>query len=71
MKRMDATVYQVIEMTMAGEFEGGVIVGTLENGGVDLAPFHDLADEVPDDLEAELADVRAGIIDGSIAVGGE
>ncbi len=71
MKRMDSTVYQVIEMTMAGEFEGGVIVGTLENGGVDLAPFHDLADEVPDELEAELAEVRAGIIDGSIAVGGE
>jgi basic membrane protein A len=71
MKRMDSTVYQVIEMTMAGDFEGGVIVGTLENGGVDLAPFHDLADEVPDELEAELAEVRAGIIDGSIAVGGE
>jgi basic membrane protein A len=70
MKRMDSTVYQVIEQAMAGEFEGGVITGTLENGGVGIAPFHDLESAVPADLAAELDAVRAGIIDGSIAVGG-
>ncbi len=70
MKRMDSTVYQVIEQTMADQFEGGVIVGTLESGGVDIAPFHDFQDEVPEELAAELEQVRAGIIDGSIAVGG-
>jgi basic membrane protein A len=70
MKRMDATVYQVIEQTMDGAFEGGVITGTLENGGVDVAPFHDRAGDVPPDLAAELEAVRAGIVDGSIAVGG-
>lgn len=68
MKRMDATVYQVIERVMGGAFEGGVIVGTLENGGVDLAPFHDFESAIPADLLTELAEVRAGIIDGSIAV---
>ena len=41
-KRMDATVLAVIEAAMNDTFEGGVIVGTLENGGVDLAPFHDM-----------------------------
>ncbi|MBT8456644.1 MAG: BMP family ABC transporter substrate-binding protein [Rhodobacteraceae bacterium] len=71
MKRMDSTVYQVIEQTMAGEFEGGLIVGTLENGGVDLAPFHDFEGAIPAELKAELTEVRAGIIDGSIAVGGQ
>lgn len=70
MKRMDSTVYQVIEQAMAGNFEGGVITGTLENGGVGIAPFHDLESAVPADLAAELDAVRAGIIDGSIAVGG-
>jgi basic membrane protein A len=70
MKRMDSTVYQVIEQAMAGNFEGGVIVGTLENGGVAIAPFHDLESAVPADLAAELDAVRAGIIDGSISVGG-
>ena len=68
MKRMDATVYQVIEMTQAGTFEGGLIVGTLETGGVGLAPFHDFEDAVPDTLKAELDAIRAGIIDGSIQV---
>ena len=67
-KRMDATVHQVIERTMNGEFEGGLLVGTLENGGVDLAPFHDMDALVPDELKAELSAIRAGIIDGSIAV---
>jgi basic membrane protein A len=69
LKRMDATVYQVIERVMGGAFDGGVIVGTLENGGVDLAPFHDLADAVPAELLTELAEVRAGIIAGTVSVG--
>ena len=70
-KRMDATVAQVIETAMNDQFAGGLIVGTLENGGVDLAPFHDLDNAVPDALKAELADIRAAIIDGSISVGAE
>ena len=69
-KRMDATVADVIERAVNGTFEGGVLVGTLENGGVDLAPFHDMEDLVPAELKAELEEIRAGIIDGSISVGG-
>jgi len=67
-KRMDATVRQVIEMTMNDQFKGGLIVGSLENGGVDLAPFHDLDSAVPDALKTELADLRVAIIDGTIDV---
>ena len=67
-KRMDATVRQVIEMAMNDQFYGGLIVGALENGGVDLAPFHDLDSAVPATLKAELATLRAGIIDGTIDV---
>lgn len=67
-KRMDATVAKVIEDTKNGAFQGGVLVGTLENGGVDLAPFHDMEGVVPDALKAELATLRAQIIDGSVSV---
>ena len=67
-KRMDATVRQVIEMAMNDQLAGGLIVGSLENGGVDLAPFHDLDSAVPDALKAKLVDIRAGIIDGTISV---
>jgi basic membrane protein A len=69
-KRMDATVFQIIEAAMQGEFEGGVIVGTLENGGVGLAPFHDFEDAVPQALKDEIEAIRQGIIDGSIDISG-
>ena len=69
-KRMDATVHQVIETAMQDKFEGGLLVGTLENGGVDLAPFHDMDGIVPDDLKSELSVLRQAIIDGSISVSG-
>jgi basic membrane protein A len=70
MKRMDATVLQVVEGAMKGEFKGGVVVGTLANGGVDLAPFHDMDAAVPAELKAELDAIRKGIVDGTIKVGG-
>jgi basic membrane protein A len=69
LKRMDSTVTQVINMAQDGSFEGGLIVGTLENEGVGLAPYHSFEDAVPDELKAEIEAVKAGIIDGSITVG--
>ncbi|WP_306119394.1 MULTISPECIES: BMP family ABC transporter substrate-binding protein [unclassified Roseitalea] len=68
MKRMDATVFQVIEMAMNDAFEGGVIVGTLENGGVSLAPYHAFEDAVPADLKAEIEQLREDIIAGEVDV---
>jgi basic membrane protein A len=69
LKRMDATVENVIKQTMDGNFKGGVTVGTLANDGVGLAPYHAFDDAVPADLKAEIEQVKAGIIDGSIKVG--
>ncbi len=69
MKNMDSTVFQVIDSAMQGTFEGGVIVGTLESGGVGLAPFHDMEADVPDELKAELEALRKAIVDGTIKVG--
>jgi len=69
-KRMDATVFKVIEGAIAGNFRGGAMMGTLENGGVDLAPLHDMEDMVPDELKSELIMLREEIISGAVAVGG-
>lgn len=66
LKNMDVTTFQAIKAAMEGTFEGGVIVGTLENGGVGLAPFHDLESMVPPELVAELEDIKAKIIAGEI-----
>lgn len=70
-KRMDATVLDVIKAAMDGTFKGGILLGSLENGGVDLAPFHDMDDAIPAELKQELDAIRAGIIDGSIKVAAE
>lgn len=70
-KLMGEAVQDVIESDLAGEFDGEPYVGTLENGGVDLAPFHDFDAEVSDEMKSELEEIRAGIIDGSIEVGSD
>jgi basic membrane protein A len=70
MKRLDNAVYAVVEQTLAGEFPGGgIYVGTLENGGVGLAPYHDFEGEIPAELTAEVEAVVQGIIDGQIWTG--
>ena len=67
LKNMDVTTLNVIKDVIDGSFTGGVTVGTLENGGVGLAPFHDLADMVSADLQAELDDVAAKLIAGELS----
>jgi basic membrane protein A len=70
LKRMDSTVMQVIKQTMDGKFAGGMMVGTLANEGVSLAPYHSFDSAVPAALKAEIEAIRTGIIAGSINVGG-
>lgn len=65
-KRVDAGVAFAIEDLVDGSFTGGVHMGTLENGGVSLAPFHSLDVLVTPEIRAELAQIRAGIIAGRI-----
>jgi basic membrane protein A len=66
LKNMDITTLNAIKSVIDGTFEGGVTVGTLENGGVGLAPFHDMDSMVSADLKAEVDQVAQGIIAGDI-----
>ncbi len=66
LKNMDITTMNVVKTVLDGSFAGGVTVGTLENGGVGLADFHDMASMVPAELQAELQDVAAKIIAGEL-----
>jgi basic membrane protein A len=50
----------------SGKFSGGNYVGTLANGGVTLAPFHDFASKVPASLQSELAQIKTQIENGTI-----
>ncbi|MCJ7512886.1 MAG: BMP family ABC transporter substrate-binding protein [Anaerolineales bacterium] len=66
LKNMDVTTMNVVKTVLDGSYAGGVTVGTLENGGVGLADFHDMASMVPAELQAELQDVAAKVIAGEI-----
>jgi basic membrane protein A len=67
MKNMDNSVFDVIKSTIDGKFNGcGVYVGDLANGGVGIAPYHDLDSAVPAELKAEVEDLKAKIISGEI-----
>ncbi len=67
-KKMDQAVYDTMEKDINGNFEGGLYVGTLENDGVGIAPFHEFEDDVPQEVKDTLDTLRQGIIDGSISV---
>ena len=68
LKNMDVTTYNAISSVLDGTFAGGVTVGTLANGGVGLAPFHDMDASVPQALKDQIEALRAGISDGSVDV---
>lgn len=65
-KNMDVAVYDAVEDVVNGEFNSELFVGTLANGGVGLAPFHNFDGDVSDEMKAELEDVRQGLIDGDL-----
>ena len=48
------------------QVQGRDYIGTLANGGVRLAPYHDFASKVPASLQTEIATVKAAIISGKI-----
>ncbi|MGW6795735.1 BMP family lipoprotein [Streptomyces chartreusis] len=58
----------VVQSAHESDFDNTEYVGTLKNGGVGLAPFHDFASKVPSTLGDELAEIKSGIVDGSIKV---
>lgn len=64
MKLITPAVFELIQLSLNGEFPGGNFFGD-----VGLAPFHDFEDEVPEDVKARLEEINAGLMDGSIDTG--
>lgn len=71
MKLMGEAVEEVISTDVEGNFNNEPYVGTLENGGVAIAPFHDQESAVSDEMKAELEEIQAAIIAGEITVESE
>lgn len=68
-KGMDVAVEQAIRDSVDGNFTSEPFVGTLENGGVGIAPYHDLDAEIPQELKDKVEELKAQIIAGEIKVG--
>lgn len=67
-KGIASSVEAAIKEAANGSFQGGNYEGTLANGGVALAPYHDFDSKVPSSLKSELDTIKQGIIGGSISV---
>lgn len=67
-KGMDVAVQQAILDSASGNFSNELYSGTLENGGVSLAPYGPNAD-VDDELAAKIDELKEQIISGEISVG--
>ncbi|WP_107705653.1 BMP family lipoprotein [Nocardioides allogilvus] len=68
LKNMKVSTYEAVLEAGEGDLDFESYVGTLENDGVGLAPFHNFESKVSESLAADLEEVKAGIIDGSIEV---
>lgn len=68
LKGMKISTYEAVLSSGNDEFDAEAYIGTLDNDGVGIAPFHNFEDKISDSLADELEEVKAGIIDGSIEV---
>lgn len=68
LKGMKVAVADVVESAGNGNFDNTPYLGTLENDGVGIAPFHDFEGKVADTLQGELDTITASIISGDIVV---
>ncbi len=69
MKRVDNGVYDMIALLVdGGSFpEGSLYVLSLENDGIAFAPAHD--SDVSEEITAQVEEIQAGLLDGSIETG--
>ncbi|WP_418605988.1 BMP family lipoprotein [Georgenia sp. SUBG003] len=68
MKEIGQAVEDTITESVEGNFSNEPYVGTLENEGVGLAPFHDFDAEVPQEVKDAVAQLQEQIVSGEITV---
>ncbi|WP_141784399.1 BMP family lipoprotein [Ornithinicoccus hortensis] len=66
-KQIAPAVEDTIAASME-DFTNEPYVGTLENEGVGLAPFHDFDGDVPQELKDQIADYQEQIISGELVI---
>ncbi|WP_112246418.1 BMP family lipoprotein [Kribbella monticola] len=67
-KGMDVAVQDAVTSVVDNKYDSKQFVGTLENGGTSLAPFHEFDGKVPAEVKTELDQIKADIISGKITI---
>ncbi|WP_395152224.1 BMP family protein [Ilumatobacter sp.] len=65
-KHFDVAIVEAVERSIFLGDIGGQFVGTLENGAVDIAPFHAQSNTISEALREQLAELRAEVIAGNV-----
>lgn len=68
LKNTGDAVIEIVGTSVDDTFDNSPYIGTLENGGVDIAPFHDLAGKVSPELSSEIDQLRSDIVAGTIEI---
>jgi len=70
LKKIDVAVMNAIKSVEEDTYMGGIANFALKDGGVDIAPLHDLASAVTPELMAQVEQAKADLISGAITVNG-
>ncbi|MDM7830834.1 BMP family lipoprotein [Cellulomonas edaphi] len=67
-KEIGQSVFDTVDQASKGSFSSEPYVGTLENKGIDIAPFHDLDSKVPAEVKTKVEELKQQIISGELKV---
>ncbi|MCD5347822.1 BMP family protein [Agromyces sp. S2-1-8] len=68
LKNTQDAMVEIVGDVVGDEFTNDPYIGSLANGGVEIAPYHDLAPLVSEELDAEIEGLRQEIISGDLVV---
>ncbi|MDR2381796.1 MAG: BMP family ABC transporter substrate-binding protein [Bifidobacteriaceae bacterium] len=68
MKLMGEAVADIIKDAMEGKFSSDAYVGTLANGGVTIAPFHDFDSSISQETKDEIENLKGQIVSGELKI---
>jgi len=67
-KEIGQSVFDTVKQAVDDNYVSDPYVGTLENAGVNIAPFHNFDSQVPAEVKTKLDELKASIISGELKV---
>ena len=67
-KEIQVATFDTLQATASGQFSNAPYVGTLANGGVGIAPYHNFDSKLPQDVKDKVEQLKQQIISGTLKV---